>query len=56
MKRRRVDVERRGPRAELNLIGEVRKRSSGASRGCASLISRFLGGALLLLLLKLGLS
>lgn len=55
MRRRRVDVEKRRPRVELNLIGEARNRSLQASRGCASFISRFLGGAVLLLLLRLGL-
>jgi hypothetical protein len=56
MRRRRVDVERRRPLVELNLIGEAKKRSSAVSTGCASLIGRFLGGALVVLLLRLGLS
>jgi hypothetical protein len=50
------DEERRRAKVELNLISEAKERSKVASRGCASLIGRLLGGALLLVTLALGLS
>jgi hypothetical protein len=56
MRRRRVEVERRRPTVELNLIGEAKNRSAAAGRGCLSLISRLLGSALFILLLRMGLS
>lgn len=56
MKPRRVEqVDRRRPRVELNLTGEVKKRTAGASRGCSSLIARLLGLALVILLVRSGL-
>lgn len=56
MKRRRVDqVEKRRRLVEINLVGDARARAASPSRGCATLISRFLGGALFILLLRLGL-
>jgi hypothetical protein len=56
MRRQRVDqVEKRRTLVELNLIGDGKNRSAAANRGCASLITRLLGGAVFLLLLRLGL-
>lgn len=57
MTKKKVErVERRRPHVGLNLIGEAKTRSAKASRGCASLLSRLLIDAAILVLLVLGLS
>jgi hypothetical protein len=56
MKPKRQDqTEKRRRLVEINLLSETKARSAAASKGCAGLISRFLGGAVLVLLLRLGL-
>lgn len=57
MTKKKVErVERRRPHVGLNLMGEAKARSAKASRGCASLLSRLLIDAAILVLLVLGLS
>jgi hypothetical protein len=55
-RRRAAQVEKRRPQVEINLIGEAKNRTSAGRKGCASLISRLLGGAVLLMLHSPGLS
>ena len=56
MTKKKVErVERRRPHVGLNLIDEAKTRSAKASRGCASLLSRLLIDAAILVLLVLGL-
>jgi hypothetical protein len=56
MKKKVERVERRRPHVGLNLIGEAKTRSTKASKGCASLLSRLLIDAVVLVLLAVGLS
>lgn len=57
MKRRRVEqTERRRPLVEMNLVGEAKTRSAAASRGCAALLGRVLGGVLVAMTVWQGLS
>ena len=56
MKRRRLEqIERRRPVAELNLLGETKRRLVGARRGCLSLFSSLLVILLTLVVLGAGL-
>ena len=57
MKRRRIErVERRRALVELNLVGDVKTRSTRGPRGCASLFGGILIDVAILVLAVLGLS